>query len=180
MSTFKDRLFICGVEQVARYQSRRITHVVSVANPGSSSALPAWFRGAHLLLWFGDVVSESDARQWETRAPAIEDIRRGLVFFRRAWQADESRVLVHCNHGASRSPALAYVFVADLLGAGREAEALQTVLEIRPEAIPNSLVVQLGDTFLARNGALLQPLRELYLKINDEMGKLEGMTFPSR
>jgi predicted protein tyrosine phosphatase len=42
-------------------------------------------------------------------------------------------------------------------------------MKIRPNAVPNKLVVELGDQELARNGGLLQPLRELYSKINEEI-----------
>jgi predicted protein tyrosine phosphatase len=43
------------------------------------------------------------------------------------------------------------------------------VLDIRPVAVPNALVVQLGDAYLKRNGALTAPLRGLYAKINAEL-----------
>jgi predicted protein tyrosine phosphatase len=144
--------------------------MVSIANPGAASGPPAWFNGQHLQLWFGDVVSESDARQLHTRAPNTVDIRNSLEFFRQAWRTEGSKVLVHCDYGASRSPGLAYVFVADQLGPGAEAEAFNTILEIRPEAVPNGLVVKLADAFLARNGTLNQPLKDLFRKINSEFG----------
>ena len=74
-----------------------------------------------------------------------------------------------CDQGASRSPALAYVFLADQLGSGREASALELVIKIRPTAVPNRLVVQLGDVLLDRDGALLTPLRLLFQKMNEEL-----------
>ena len=165
---FDPRLLISSADEVALHRGR-FTHLVSIANPGKSHPRPAWFQGPHLQLWFGDVTSEADAMAWHTRAPAAEDVRSGLEFFRAAMSSTGSRVLVHCNHGASRSPALAYVFVADLLGAGREEEVLAQILKIRPNAVPNRLVAQLGDDLLGRQGALLRPLVELYRLLDKEL-----------
>ena len=131
--------------------------------------MPVWFKGAHLQLWFGDVVSEKDATNCKTRAASIEDIQRSVAFVREALMTKGSRVLVCCDYGASRSPALAYIFIADQFGVGREAEAFQLMLDIRPIAVPNGLVVRLGDMVLQRRGALRQPMRDFYAKINAEL-----------
>jgi len=142
---------------------------VSIADPRAAPSKPTWFKGAHLQLWFGDVISEVDAKRCKTSAPSIEDVQRAVEFFRDAWLARESNILVSCDQGASRSPALAYLFIADQLGPGREAEAFSLMLDIRSVAVPNGLVVRLGDTFLRRNGALLAPLKAFYAKINAEL-----------
>ena len=99
----------------------------------------------------------------------MHDIQQGVEFWRRAWAVPGSKILVSCDHGASRSPALAYVFIADQLGPGREAEAFSVTLDIRSIAVPNGLVVRLGDKVLQRNGALLAPLKDFYAKINAEL-----------
>ncbi|CAN5710472.1 hypothetical protein BH09VER1_BH09VER1_44270 [soil metagenome] len=141
--------------------------MVCIANPGAVSAKPDWFEGEYLQLWFGDVVSEADAVQCKTQAPRLEDVRKALEFFRAGRGTPDSQFLISCDYGASRSPALAYVFAADELGPGREAEALDLVMRMRPEAVPNVLVVRLGDVVLKREGALLRPLKRLYAKINE-------------
>jgi len=171
MDHFQKRLFICGSVEKLDFQSRQITHIICIANPGASPAAPPWFNGASLQFWFGDVCSEADARECKTRAPDIEDIRRSLEFFRAAWDCEDSKIMVTCDYGASRSPALAYIFIADQLGAGREEEAFGLTLQIRPEAVPNGLVVRIGDAFLERNGALLRPLKQFYNKLNFELFK---------
>lgn len=169
MRSFLQRLFVCGSEQIADFGFSGITHLVRVSNPGLSPVQPTWFVGALLQLWFGDVVSEADAIACKTTAPTRADLGRAVEFFRDAWRVPDSRVLVSCDHGASRSPALAYVFLADQLGPGREREAFSALLEICPDAVPNCLVVRLGDAFLQRHGALLPPLRDLYERINAEI-----------
>ncbi|HWB61235.1 MAG TPA: hypothetical protein VG733_17270 [Chthoniobacteraceae bacterium] len=153
------------------YHSRHISHIIGVANPGHVFQKPAWFAGEPLQIFFADVVSEADASQYHTRAPGIGDIRQALDFFRVVWSAKDSRILVTCDYGASRSPALAYLFIADDLGPGRESEAFKLMLEIRDIAVPNGLVVRLGDTLLKRNGALLGPLKEHYKKIEADLFK---------
>jgi predicted protein tyrosine phosphatase len=165
------RFLVCGADEIAGQRSHRLTHIVTVTNPGVPSSKPDWFKGDYLQLWFGDVVSEADARRCKTRAPALEDVRSGLQFARGALKSLESRILVTCGYGASRSPALAYVFLADQLGPGREDEALGIIMRIRPNAVPNRLVIQLGDELLKRNGALLRPLNSLYTKINQELSE---------
>jgi predicted protein tyrosine phosphatase len=49
--------------------------------------------------------------------------------------------------------------LADRMGAGNEALALQALLAVRPESTPNLVVVKLADERLERNGALLAALR---------------------
>jgi predicted protein tyrosine phosphatase len=166
---FKQRLFICGFEERAEYQSRNISHLITIANPAAALSQPSWFKGVHLRLRFGDVVSEADAKRCKTTAPCLQDLQQAVEFFRGCWVAPGSKILVSCDHGASRSPALAYVLMADQLRVGRETEAFGAVLDIRSVAVPNGLVVRLGDTLLRRNGALIAPLKDFYARLNAEL-----------
>ena len=169
MNQFQEKVFICGQNERDDYDCRQITHLVTVANPGVNSTRPSWFAGKHVELWFGDVASEADAASYNTTAPGINDIERALSFFRAAWAGGNAKILVTCDYGASRSPALAYICIADCLGPGREADAFNAMLDIRPDAVPNGLVVRLGDIFLERKGALFEPLKALYNKIDEEL-----------
>lgn len=65
-------------------------------------------------------------------------------------------VAVHGEHGVSRSPAMALAIIADVLGPGREAEAVAELLrqDVDTRMIPNPLLVSLADTALWRYGAL--------------------------
>jgi len=170
-SKFQQRLLICGADERNKCGRSAVTHIVSVANPGASSSSPSWFTGAHLQLWFGDVVSEEDAKRCKSRASTSEDIQNAIGFFRKAWRESRSRILVTCDYGASRSPALACVFIADQLGIGREAEAFDVLLGLRPDCLPNGLVIRLGDSCLNRQGALLAPFKTFQAKVNTELFK---------
>lgn len=160
----RHRLWICGAEEVDHFKDRQLTHLITITNPGACST-PAWFKGEQLQFSFGDVVSEQDARQYRTKAASSDDIRQAIVFCRVARQLGAVRLLVSCDYGASRSPALAYVLQADHFGPGREAEALREIIAIRPEAVPNLLVVKLGDQLMARQGALMEPLQDYFAMI---------------
>ena len=124
-----------------------------------------------MQLWFGDVTSEADAKRCHTKAPTIRDVQDALAFFRESYLHPSFKILVSCEYGASRSPALAYVLLADKGGAGNEPKAFQHLMAIRPTAVPNSLVVKLGDIVLDRRGALLKPLKEFYSELNKEISK---------
>jgi predicted protein tyrosine phosphatase len=165
------KLFICGSAEVPGFQSKSITHMLRVANPGSNFSRPPWLQGPYLQLSFGDVVSETDAKRCGTKAPSKEAILEGLTFFRTARKNSRSRILVSCDYGASRSPALAYVFLADQLGPAQEVEAFRIIMQISPNAVPNGLIVSLGDRELNRQGALLHPLRALHSRINEELSR---------
>ncbi len=169
MSAFTDRLIICPADEVANHRAHQLTHILSVHNPGAHSTPPLWFRGPHMVLSFGDVISEADAVRCRTKAPTMDDVRRAVEFVTEAWRSPQARVLIHCDYGASRSPALAYVAVAKAMGSGAEPGCLQMILELRPSAVPNRLVVELGDRLLSRQGALLVPLKELYRRVSIEL-----------
>jgi len=168
MDTIAERLVICGVDEVSKYRYHHITHMLSVTNPKTKTIRPKWFTGEHLELYFGDVISASDAAQCKTIAPSIDDVARAVNFMSSAWSVSGSKVLIQCDYGASRSPALAYVAFTNEMGVGSEEKAFQAVLDIQPSAVPNMLIVQLGDEFLKRNGALLIPLYEHYKQITKE------------
>jgi predicted protein tyrosine phosphatase len=178
MDTIDDRFVICGTVKIPYYQQQNITHILSVANPEIKTVRPKWFTGEFLELKFGDINSVSDAAKYKTIAPSIDDVARAVDFMSRAWSVSGSKVLIHCDYGISRSSALAYVAVTNELGVGSEEKALLTVLNIQPSAVPNLLVVQLGDEFLKRSGALLKPMYKHYKQIMKEFTLgWQGMDF---
>jgi predicted protein tyrosine phosphatase len=164
------QLIICSANQVDSHQSSGITHLLTITNPRISVTTPEWFCGVHLCLYFGDVVSEADAAQCQTIPPTLDAVDQALDFITQAWRGS-GHVLVHCDYGASRSPALAYVALAKEMGRGLEEEALNAVLQICPDAVPNQLVVKLGDKLLERNGDLYAPVKRMYKALDDEIRK---------
>ena len=159
---------VCAAEEINRFTA--VTDLIRIVNPSVQASKPSWFNGDYLQLNFGDVISEVDARSCNTHAPNINDIQSALEFTRNAWMNNNAMVVVSCDYGASRSPALAYVLWADKLGVGRELEAFTHILNIRPEAVPNNLVVYLGDLVLKRNNSLLKPLYDFNKMMMKSLG----------
>jgi predicted protein tyrosine phosphatase len=85
------------------------------------------------------------------------DIENAVAFGR---AENRDRLLVHCNAGVGRSTAVALAIIADKLGPGREREALDELLRLRPQAIPNLHVLALADDVLGRGGELVRVVRD--------------------
>jgi len=167
------RLFICGADEIDGYCSYGITHLLRIVNPGITSSCPEWFTQDYLQLTFGDVISDEDAKACQTKAPDLNDVRRAIVFGRMAFREIESRLLISCDYGASRSPSLAFVILSDQMGPGCEKEALDEILRIRPDSVPNSRVVMIADKLLDRNGNLMGAVRTLYGEIESSLELLQ-------
>ena len=70
---------------------------------------------------------------------------------------DDNRILIHCQHGRSRSAALAIALL------GRDSpNDVREVLRHHPEAEPNPLLLLLADEILGAKGELLQACAERY------------------
>ena len=72
-------------------------------------------------------------------------------------------IVVHCEHGKSRSAAIALAVMADHLGAGAEHEAVNALMrgDVNDRQYPNPLVISLADASLWRYGRLETALAEL-------------------
>jgi predicted protein tyrosine phosphatase len=75
----------------------------------------------------------------------------------------EPLVTVHCEHGKSRSAAIALALLADHLGDGRERDAVNTLLrnDFENRMHPNPLVINLTDDCLFRYGRINTALVEM-------------------
>lgn len=155
MSAWAD-LSIRGLNSAKRVK-RRYGAVITIEDPLARAARQLRFHKApspaHLILRFEDI---------DHAAPGFAvaeegDIARALDFARLHQEKD---LLIHCFAGISRSTALAYGVLADRLGPGKEAEALEKVFQIRPHACPNMLVVELADRVLRREGKLVETYQQ--------------------
>jgi predicted protein tyrosine phosphatase len=168
------RVSVCSRQDVASFATRNVTHLLSIDNPGDPTPTPAGFKGPHRHVTFQDVESEAEARLYQAVAATRDDIQRVLDCGTECLQASRSgrvHLLVHCMAGASRSPAAAFAILTMLLGPGSEPAALAYLLEIKPDAFPNRLVVQLADDLLKRNGKMLAALRPLRDEVNEAIDR---------
>jgi predicted protein tyrosine phosphatase len=137
--------------------------LISIRSPGESVAYaPNLFDSRVLELVFDDVpvatFVKADGQRFAGATRA--DIERALAFARRvaAEQAD-GHLAVHCAFGRSRSSAIAVAILADLLGQGREMEAVDRLLRFdRPHPLssggftgllgPNPGIIRMVDDML--------------------------------
>ncbi len=133
--------------------------MISIESPGSTPATGRLrrFRAhtgpAHKVLRFYDIEDPKQAA-----SPARHHVRAGLDFARR--QAGR-RLLIHCHAGVSRSTALAYAILVDRQGAvDDERRLLERILEVRPQACPNRLMIRHADALLDRGGRMIRAVDE--------------------
>lgn len=147
---------VCGLSQAKRHK-RAFGAVITIEDPGARPAQRLRFSRrpapAHLVLTFEDVDDDTVGIRVATEAQVAD----ALTFAGR--HATEA-MLVHCFHGVGRSAAVALAILADRLGPGSEALAVQHLLVLRPEATPNLVVVALADHLLGREGALVQAVAD--------------------
>ena len=166
------RLSVCAEGEIDEYSRRGITHILSICAPEFPTPTPEWFTGVHKHVFFQDVVSFKDAESLDAKAPAAADIREVLKCGREclvASRTEPTHLLVHCTHGASRSPAAAYAILCLWLGRGREVQAKHFLLRIRPGAVPNLLVVAYADKLLRRGGKMFEAIKALNDQLVAEM-----------
>lgn len=139
----------------ARRHKRDFAAVITCEDPDKFRGLRFWREPHpdHLVLRFVDL---------DTPAPPPHDTElrfrlatRAQVEDAIAFGRDRANLLVHCQVGVARSTAIALAILADRLGAGQEQAALDALLAVRPEAVPNLHVVALADDVLGRDGRLL-------------------------
>lgn len=167
MPELKFRVSICGREEIPEFADQGITHLLSIDNPGDPTPTPTGFDGVHWNIEFNDIINQAEAIEFDATLPDLQDVQQVLDYAetcQQASQAEPVHLLVHCMAGVSRSTAASYAMIADMFGEGREHDALQHILEIRPQASPNPLMVKYADSILGREGKLLEaliPLRDV-------------------
>jgi predicted protein tyrosine phosphatase len=109
-----------------------------------------------LELQFDDVTFESRFY----KAPTHEDIEAILELGKKL-NAD-SKLLVHCHAGISRSPAVATLILLQMYPDQTADQIFDRVREIRPIIYPNRLILELGGRILNREEEILSAFRKHY------------------
>ena len=165
MSTPK--IYVCGVPELEAAFSNAFTHVISIWDPewidrgGVEHQLKKRLAGETRLhiAYFHDCSVEEPGR----RLPAEDDLRQILTFA--ADLNPEAHLLIHCWAGISRSTAVAYAILCQFMGPGRESDCIEAILAVRPQAFPNTLIVDLADRILERHGAMRQACEKLISRV---------------
>ncbi len=141
---------------IEQFQGANIHYLISIGSPGSE--LPEAFEQVptRLRLEFDDI--DTPYSDPEYVLPNFKHILEALNFMK-SIQSQSGDLLIHSKAGISRSTAIGFIVYAYRLGAGKEEEALNYIISIQPEAIPNQWIVELADIGLKRGGRLIQTLR---------------------
>jgi predicted protein tyrosine phosphatase len=148
---------ICSLRRARRIK-RRFDAVLTIEDPEGQK----FFRCLrfhkkpephHKVLKFEDLDQPYTSIVTATRSDILEILR-----FTKKHGGEN--LLIHCNAGISRSTAAGLLFLSDRLGPGKERKALDELIAIQPSAVPNLLIVQLGDQILGRKGKLLGAVKE--------------------
>jgi predicted protein tyrosine phosphatase len=165
MGLFSKRLVpfqvtICGIDELGLHCEARVTHVLSILDPGwpEPEALGGFDPHRMLELRFHDVIDAGPG----CIAPERPDVEQLLTFGRELTKARGSHLLVHCHAGVSRSTAAATLILAQTRPGRPAEEVLQAVVRQRPRAWPNLRILELGDALLGRRGELVNAARAHY------------------
>lgn len=147
-------LVICDFADACR-RALEFDAVISIESPDATPLTGRLQRfrkstePAHKVLRFHDIEVAS-----LPTPPQRRHVKAGLDFARRH---RGRRLLIHCFAGVSRSTALAFAILVDHHDAvGDERRILDMLLELRPQACPNRLVVQHADMLLGCDGRMIQ------------------------
>ncbi len=162
MLTEKLNVYICGLDEVPNYHYRNITHILSLADPGTKHPYISHFghQPRVFRVEFHDVDSSNASMSDvyllpnETRIRyliSVFNIIKGLLN-----KGDVVNFLIHCHAGRRRSTAAAYILWNILLGPGHEQECLNKVYHARPIMSPNDLMTSIADDLLDRKGEMLK------------------------
>ena len=95
-----------------------------------------------------------DSEQEVANGPDRAQVERGLDFVME--HIGQGPVIIHCKAGKSRSVAMTLGVLSKLYPGKPEKELIGMLLEIRPQAAPNILMVQMLDEMTGRGGRLTQ------------------------
>ncbi len=157
-------LTICGISELPDQGARSVTHVLSILDPDhpDPDAFGAYDPHHRTVLRFHDAINPAPG----VVLPEPEHVRAILRFGDDLAQSRSARteghLLVHCHMGVSRSTAAMLTLMAQVHPQESEDRLLERLAEIRPQAWPNSRMVQFADDLLSRDGRLTDALRRHY------------------
>ena len=159
-------LTICGLEELDHHRARAVTHVLSILDPDwpDPEAFRAYDQHHRTILRFHDVIEPRP----NLVLPRRDHVEAILAFGRelRPPMPDGAagHLLIHCHAGISRSTAAMAMLLAQLDPQADEDSILGRVVEIRPQAWPNSVMIGFADEALGRGGRLSAAVARLYAR----------------
>lgn len=157
-------LTICGISELPDQSSRSVSHVLSILDPDhpDPEAFQAYDPHHRTILRFHDIIEPIPGMILPEPDHVEAVLRFGDDLARSRGDRAEGHLLVHCHMGVSRSTAAMLTLLAQTHPDEGEERLFERLAEIRPQAWPNSLMVQFADDLLSRGGRLTEALRHHY------------------
>jgi predicted protein tyrosine phosphatase len=128
------------------------THVLSILDPGHPP--PVIDAIEHVVMSFEDSVLDAPGGFGPEQVDALVGLAQ-----RAQAHPGGARLIAHCHHGQSRSPAALFVMLAATLGPGEESVAFRRArMAAGGRPWPNRRMVLVADERLQRGGALVREL----------------------
>ncbi len=154
-------LTICGLEELDYHSAQGVTHVLSILDPDWPE--PDAFRALepHLrtTLHFHDAIEPAP----DIVLPQKAHVEAILAFGRNAGD-DLRHLLIHCHAGISRSTAAMAMILAQAFPHEQEEAIVDRLMRIRPQAWPNSRMIEFADELLGREGRLRAAVSRIYAR----------------
>jgi predicted protein tyrosine phosphatase len=151
------QIHVCPLSKIpATVSATGARSLITLINKGTPVDRPIEITAArHLNVPVSDIVVELEGHilPAETHVAAIVD-------FVRDWDRAEP-LLIHCYAGVSRSTAAAFIAACVLAPERPEIEIAQAIRAASPTASPNTLLVEVADRMLARNGRMVAAVKAI-------------------
>jgi predicted protein tyrosine phosphatase len=159
-------LTVCGLEELELHSSRAVTHVLSILDPEwpDPEAFLSYDPHHRTVLRFHDAIEPAPGLQLPQRGHVEAVLAFGRALAHDAAVRDEGHLLVHCHAGISRSTASMAMILAQAHPQESEDRIFARILEIRPQAWPNSVMIGFADDLLGRGGRMTEAVRRLYAR----------------
>ena len=153
-------LTVCGLLELDGHGARDVTHVLSLLDPGTPepTAFSSYDPHVRATLYFDDAIEPAA----NIVLPEMADVETILAFARDA--GDARHLLIHCHMGVSRSTAAMLMVLAQAFPGDGEDALAERLLEIRPQAWPNSRMIGFADQRLGRAGRLMEAVTRIYAR----------------
>ena len=157
-------LTVCGISELPDQRGRSVTHVLSILDPDhpDPEAFGAYDPHHRTILRFHDIINPLPGMILPTPQDVESILRFGDDVMKAGDGRAEGHLLVHCHMGISRSTAAMVTLLAQTHPDESEERLMERLVEIRPQAWPNSRMIQFADELLSRNGRLTEALRRHY------------------
>ncbi len=172
-SLVRNNITICGIPELPLFREAGVSDVLSIIDPAAPEpeVLAGFAPHRRRTLRFDDLLFEAPGMMAPSEADILAILQFGADLESRG---DAAHVLVHCHAGVSRSSAAAALLMAQH-NPGREEDAFLALLELRPQAWPNTRMVEIADVLMERHGNLAAALtvyRRALLRIRPHLGEM--------